>query len=345
MHGTDASLPLTDPTSPIASGALESAATTNTCDLSIVIVSWNTRDLLDTCLRSVLDGGLGDLRAEIIIVDNASGDGSAAWVCAHFPGVCVIENPANVGFARACNQGLRGASGLYFLLLNPDTIVSSGALSQLVNAMDARPDVAVASPLLQFGETGGFKHYGWARFPDARSEWAGHLDLSQSPYPLADCEKPDAIAQMEPFAVDWVGGACFCVRAEAAKSVGLFDEAYFLYGEDVQWCVRFRRAGWKTVLVPSITVTHLGGASSDLIPFATRRHRFVASMRLFRFLYGPVAALPAIAAAYLRYAAFRVRYALKRGAVRQKGETLPSPAAVGADSARTAESGAVNGWQ
>lgn len=327
---------------PETNAPLTPNAATSECDLSIVIVSWNTRELLDACLRSVLGGGLGDLRAEITVVDNASGDGSALWVRAQFPGVCVMENPANIGFARACNQGLGGASGRYFLLLNPDTLVPTGALAHLVHVLDARPDVAVASPLLQFGDAGSFKRYGWARFPDARSEWVGKLDLSQSPYPLEDIETPDASAHLEPFVVDWVGGACLCVRAHSAKAVGLLDEAYFLYGEDVQWCARFCRAGWKTVLVPGVTVTHWGGASSRLIPRATRRHRFIASVRLFRFLYGPVGCLPAVSAAGLRYAAFCIRHALKRGAVRQEGETVtPSPR--NADVPRPAQNGTASG--
>ena len=287
------------------------------CDLSVVIVSWNTRQLLDDCLRSVFGGALGDLQAEIWVVDNASSDGSAEWVRANFPGVHMIANHENGGFARANNQALEKAEGRYFLLLNSDTIVPPTVLARLVYEMDARPDVAVASPLLINHDAARSPQFCWARFPNARSEWAGKLDLSQSPYPLSDYADHDANRRMAPFVVDWVGGACFCVRAEAAQAVGFLDDGFFMYGEETEWCSRFQKAGWKTLIVPALQVTHLGGGSSRAVPVETRRRMFGSSVRLFRLLYGSLGSLPAVLVASARYAAFRVKHGLSKGKTTQ----------------------------
>jgi GT2 family glycosyltransferase len=286
--------------SPPCAPAHESAAdAAEAPDLSIVLVSYNTCDLLDACLRS-LDAGRGALSAEVWVVDNASRDGSAERVRASCPSVGLIENRENVGFARACNQALRRAGGRYFLLLNPDTIVPPGALEALVEAMDAHRDAAVSSPLLL--NTDGSPQPCWARFPSLTSELCGRLDRTQSPYPLADFADPARRAGMRPFAADWVGGACFLVRAEAVRAVGLLDEGFFLYGEEADWCRRFGQAGWNVLLVPSVTVMHRGGASSPSMPARVRRRcLYLAQIRLYRRLYGPLGALPPVAVATARY--------------------------------------------
>lgn len=291
----------------------------NACDLSVVIVSWNTRLLLHDCLTSVLNGGLGDLQAEVWVVDNASHDKSADGVRDHFPTVRVIANTENVGFARANNQALEKATGRYFLLLNSDTIVPPNVLARLVRVMDAWPDAAVASPLLINHDAGGTPQFCWARFPNAKSEWSGKLDLGQSPYPLTDYADHDATPRMACFVVDWVGGACFCVRAEAARSVGLLDDGFFMYGEETEWCSRFQKAGWKTLMVPSLEVTHLGGASSRAVPVETRRRMLRSALRLFHLLYGPAGSLTPSVFAFARYAAYRIKHSF----VRPKKQAAP----------------------
>jgi GT2 family glycosyltransferase len=280
----------------------------DTPDLSIVVVSWNTRQLLADCLHSVY-AHTGDLRVEVFVVDNASQDSSAAMVRENFPAVHLIENTANTGFARANNQALRNAAGRCWLLLNPDTIVPFGALAQLVATLDARPDAAVCSPLL-FNPDGS-PQFCWARFPGVRSELLGELDLTQAPYPLPEFADPARRAAMQPFAADWVGGACFLVRAAAAEQVGLLDESFFFYGEETDWCRRFRDAGWRTLLVPAATVTHIGGQSAKTIGQTARRLLWQSRLRLYSRLYGPLGGLiPSVIAT--------VRYALSR--FRRKGE-------------------------
>lgn len=258
--------------------------------LSIVIVSWNTRALLNECLRAV-DASLAaspHLAAEAWVVDNASADGSADHVAQAFPHVRLIRNTENVGFAHANNQALRQARGRFWLLLNSDAMIRGTALADLVAVLEAHPEAGVCGPRLLNGDNS--LQVSWARFPGLRSELSGALDRSQSP-----C-LPAAFAgeQMpsEPFVVDWVGGACFLVRAEAARQVGLLREDFFMYGEETEWCHRFARAGWKTLLAPGIAVTHLGGQSSQSVPVETRRRMYQSSVMLYRLLYGPVGAAP-----------------------------------------------------
>jgi hypothetical protein len=256
--------------------------------LSIVIVSWNTRSLLDNCLASVFADleTTVDLACEVWVVDNASDDGSAALVREKYPRVRLIENGENVGFARANNQALREAGGGYFLLLNSDTIVPAGALGKLVRVLDAYPYAAVCSPLLLNGD--GTIQPCWACFPNLRSEMTGVLDRSQLPYSLDSLVGVTGDEPLAPFPVDWVGGACFLVRAQAAAEVGLLREDFFMYCEETEWCHRFRRAGWQTLLAPTVRVTHLGGQSSKAVPAVTRRRMYRSSVRLYRILYGTV---------------------------------------------------------
>jgi GT2 family glycosyltransferase len=290
-------------------GAIDAA---QTLDLTVVIVSYNTRGLLEDCLRSLYDGGLDNISSEVRVVDNASEDGSAALVRSAFPQVLLEANGENIGFARANNQALRQADARYFLLLNSDTLVPPGALAGLIGVMDRRPEAAVCSPLLTNED--GSPQFCWARFPGFRSEVAGALDLGQSPYPLGDYADPARRAKMEPFPVDWVGGACFLVRARSTESVGLLDEAFFMYSEETDWCRRFRGIGARTLLVPAVTVTHLGGRSSRRVPEATRTRMYRSHLRLLRLLYGPIGGLPASAVAAARYALFRLRARAAKGA-------------------------------
>lgn len=283
--------------------------------LSIVIVSWNTRDVLDRCLRAVRNAlaASPDLAAEVWVVDNASTDGSVDLVERDYPAVRLVRNDENVGFARANNQALRHARGRYLLLLNSDALVTPPALADLVAVMDAHPEAAVCGPLLLNAD--GTPQICWARFPGLSSELTGSLDRSQSPYPLAAFAQPDTSA-LAPFAADWVGGACFLVRAEAALSVGLLREDFFMYSEETEWCHRFVRAGWKTLLAPAVRVTHLGGQSSKAVPRATRARLFQSSLRLYRILHGPAGSVfPSLVAA-ARFLLFPLKYCLRRGSRR-----------------------------
>jgi GT2 family glycosyltransferase len=202
----------------------------------------------------------------------------------NYPAVRLMENRENVGFSRANNQALRLATGRYLLLLNSDTVITgSCVIARLVAALDVRPDAAVAGPLLLNGD--GTVQVSWARFQSITSELMGRLDRSQSPYPLAWYEDKERRGAMTPYAVDWLGGACLLVRAAAARRVGLLDENFFMYCEETEWCYRFRKAGWLTLLVPSVQIIHLGGQSSKMVPAATRARMYRSSLRLHRILH------------------------------------------------------------
>ncbi len=262
-------------------------------DVSIVIVSWNTCQLLRDCLSTVFSSlqSSPGLIAEVFVADNNSADGSPQMVLAEFPQVKLIQTGANLGFAKGNNLALKQCQGRFYLLLNSDTLVPDGSLAGLVSALEKRPEAAVAGPLLLNAD--GSVQVSWARFPGLASELSGSLDRSQSPYPLETFDDPEARKSLEPFVCDWVGGACFLVRAETATGpLSGLDEKIFMYAEETEWCLRFARAGYKTLLVPGVEVTHLGGGSSGAVPTKTRQRMWRGSLYFYRRALGPVGMLP-----------------------------------------------------
>jgi len=241
-------------------------------DVSVIVVNWNTRALLERCLASVFETS-GDLSLEVIVVDNASTDGSAAMVRERFPEARLIVNPENVGFARANNQGLRVSAGRYQLLLNSDTVVWPGALARMIAFMDEHPCVGVLGAELRNPD--GSLQPSWAAFPSLLSEICGRNFRVRRPYPGS-----------EAFRVDWVGGACLMVRREAADQVGLLDEAIFMYTEETDWCYRLARGGWEIVYLPGACVTHLGGGSSRNSSLRSLLALYASKMYFFRKHYG-----------------------------------------------------------
>lgn len=247
----------------------------NTLDLSVSIVSYRTRDLLRRCLAA-LEVERQRLNLDVTVVDNASRDGTLEMLAAEFPWVRVIQNQRNVGFGAAHNQVLRQARGCYWLVLNSDTVVTEGTLGTLVAFMDANPHVAVAGPKLRYPD--GEVQSSRRRFPSlatlflestqVQRFWSGNAVLRR--YYVADRSDDDCQD------VDWLVGACLMARASAAADVGLFDERFFMYSEELDWCRRFRAAGWRISYVPAAEVVHVEGASSrgDL---AARDQRFQAS--------------------------------------------------------------------
>jgi GT2 family glycosyltransferase len=276
-------------------------------DLSIVIVSWNTKALLRDCLASLRAANL-TLSTEIFVVDNASSDGSPELVQTEFPEVCFIQSGANLGFARANNLALKQARGRYFLLLNSDTIVLEGAFEAVVAALDAHPDAAVAGPLLL--NLDNSVQLSWARFPGWKSELSGSLDRSQSPYPLTDFDNWETRQAMPPFVCDWIGGAVFFVRASAAKASGLLDEQFFMYSEETEWCHRIKtKTNGTTLLVPSVAVVHLGGGSSQAVPKQTRTRMWRSSLRFYQLTQGLLGSLLPSLIATARFALSPLRRA------------------------------------
>jgi GT2 family glycosyltransferase len=240
-------------------------------DLSIIIVSWNVSELLGACLSSLQLPGQDPssehsdthpLDVEIIVVDNASADGTVDMVRTRFPHVRLIANNQNRGFAGGNNQGIAAAQGRYLLLLNPDTKVLNDAVLSLVGCLDGHPDVGLVGPQLLFPD--GQVQSSRRRFPTVptlffESTWlesvapAGILEhyyiLDRSDQAVLD--------------VDWVVGAAMVVRRSVFEQVGGLDEGFFMYSEEMDWCRRIKAAGWRVVYCPRARVVHYEGKSSE----------------------------------------------------------------------------------
>jgi len=224
--------------------------------LSVVIVSFNARADLERCLASLILHK-PDVDHEILVVDNASTDGSAEAVRARWPGVRLVEAGSNLGFARANNVGIRQSFGDLVLLLNGDTLVSAGAIDALIAALENRPDVAVAGPRLIDAGGRAELSFGWmiSPFNELRQKLRARGNLER----LTSRERE----------VDWVSGACLLVRRADAEAVGLLDERYFMYTEDVDFCAAIRARGRKVLFTPAASIVHLRGQSRRAAPRAT----------------------------------------------------------------------------
>jgi len=226
-------------------------------DLSIIIVNWNTRELLIQCLKS-LRQTLQRLKVEVFVVDNGSADGSKEAVRAEFAEVIVIDNLLNLGFARANNQAMRLSKGQYILLLNPDTQVKEGAVETLKAFMDHHPEAGVVGA--QLLNSDGSKQNSIANYPSLATELLNKSLLRRF---FPDRFPGKERAYFEPIEVDSVIGACMMVKRKAIEQVGLFDEDYFLFLEETDWCYRFKRAGWKIYHHPQAEIYHFQGKSAE----------------------------------------------------------------------------------
>ncbi len=257
-------------------------------DLSVVIVSWNVKQLLRECLGSVYRSFDSHGSAyEVIVVDNASTDGSADMVAEDYPQASVIANVENKGFAAANNQGLAKTSGRYMVLLNPDTSLRGNALGTLLSFLEQTPSAGMAGPRLVFGD-GSFQHSAF-EFPSLAQAlidfFPVHHRLTES---RLNGRYPRSLyASGDPFAVDHPLGACMMVRRTVIEQVGGLDEQFFMYCEEVDWARRIKQAGWGVFCVPAAEVVHYAGQSTrqsrDAMFVALWRSRF----RLFDKHYGP----------------------------------------------------------
>jgi N-acetylglucosaminyl-diphospho-decaprenol L-rhamnosyltransferase len=225
-------------------------------DLSIVIVSFNVRDLLEQCIASVARLEADRFIFETIVVDNASSDDSAEMVRKNFPQVRLLVNNYNRGFAAANNRGFADSTGRYVLMLNPDTCVREGSLETLVTFMESRPLAGVCGGKLLYPD-GSLQHSAF-RFPTLAQILLDFFPLNRR---LTDSRLngryPSALyAHGEPFRVDHPLGADFMARRLAADQVGWLDDRFFIYCEEIDWAIRFKRAGWETWCVPKAEIVH-----------------------------------------------------------------------------------------
>jgi hypothetical protein len=260
--------------------------TSRDLDVSVIIVNWNTRDLLIRCLEA-LGQATGGLRLEVIVVDNASRDDSVAVLRQRFPEVRLIANDNNAGFSRANNQGAAVARGRYLLLLNSDAFLTPGALEALLALAEAQPRAGLVGAHLRNAD-GSFQA-SYTPFPTLWREFLiltglGRL-LCGRPFPS---HGPDEAHGPQP--VDYVEGACLLIRREAYEAAGGLDEGYFMYAEEVDLCLTLRRRGWEVWYHPAARVIHLGGASSQTRHPEREGDLYVSRVRLFRKHYGALSA-------------------------------------------------------
>jgi GT2 family glycosyltransferase len=264
-------------------------------DCDVIIVNWNTRDLLARCLESLAGDphlaigsrgkspgeeppdacGSAALSTEITVVDNASSDGSAEMVRERYPWVCLIENRENVGFARASNQALRQCEGQYVVLLNSDTEVQPGALGCLVDALKGEQEAGAAGPRVLNPDGSLQPSYG--SLPSLWSEITGPylLDCFTKPWGKYGGRHMRRIEDRNCVRVDRVSFACTAIKRETVNEVGLLDERFPFYSEDDDWFKRLKDEGWKTLFCPQAEVVHLWGASA-------RKRSGWAALQLYR---------------------------------------------------------------
>jgi GT2 family glycosyltransferase len=295
-------------------------------DVSVIIVSYNTRQLLLSCLKSVADSrGGGDI--ETIVVDNASNDGSRDAVRKEFPHVRLIESKTNLGFSGATNMGMDAASGRLFLLLNSDAEVRPDGVKLLRDFMDANPEIGAAGPRLVYDD--GRTQPSIDSVPNLLTEFL-HLFRLTKLIPGERARRAVAPAMskfsgktvgtyfrtyeggLEPYEVDCVSGACMIVRADAVEKVGGLDTSFFMYMEDMDWCVRFKEAGYKVFYVPEVEVVHHVGGSGAIDKETSENTivaRYDSRLRFFAKHRGRTALL---IERFMMGTAFAIRWPLSR---------------------------------
>lgn len=279
--------------------------------VSVIVVNWNTKDLLRTCLGSVREHL--NLPCEVIVVDNASHDGSPEMVAAEFPEATLIRNDRNLGFGAANNIGMAAAAAPAFLLLNSDARLVDGSIAPLAERLQREPRLGVIGPRLRFED--GRLQASAHRFSTLRLLALEELGF----YKLLPRRKAAEVLlgaywdHARERHVDWVVGACMLVRREVFETTGGFDPAIFLYGEEVEWCERIWAAGWQVLFSPEAEVAHVGHASADTLVGERGRIDLclVAADKLIARRQGRAAGLVAsslrVSGAVLKTVAFSVR--------------------------------------
>lgn len=248
--------------------------------ISIIIISYNCQEEIARCLSSI-----ASLQNEIIVVDNNSKDKTTCDIRENYPRVILIENKENLGFARGVNLGIKKASGEYLVLLNPDTEILNDGIKKLVEFAATNKNIAAVGPRL-LNTDGSFQPSAYS-FPTTLWASLHLLQISKLfskekvgkffPY----FSRPDKIQE-----VDWVTGACICIKKEALKKVGLFDENYFLYFEEIDWCKRAKENGWKIYYYPPAVITHHLERSSSQEKELSLLSRYESMFYYFRKHYG-----------------------------------------------------------
>jgi GT2 family glycosyltransferase len=241
-------------------------------DLSVIIVNWRAKDFLPECFASLKDNIAG-LDAEIVFVDNDSRDGSLEWVKETHPDAKVVENKENLGFSRANNLAIGLCAGEAVMLLNPDTFLKKDSITAMLSLMKENPSAGIVGPRIEYPDGKLYPQCKRA-VPDIRNAFV-HIFRLKS---LLSTRKDYTLDTLDPDEVHEVGavsGSCMLIRREVLNNIGLLDEDFFLYGEDLDFCMRTGRAGWKILYCPRAIVVHHHGQSS-------RKRRLSSTLDFYR---------------------------------------------------------------
>ena len=259
-------------------------------DLSVVIISWNVRDLLDLCLASLYQTrrafpGGGEFRLEVIVVDSASADGSVEMIRQKYPQALLLPQADNVGFTRGNNIGMRRARGDFFLMLNPDTEVSPGTLGIMLDYMKRHRHVGILGPHTLNSD--GSHQSTRRRFPTLmtglfESAWLSAWAPAsvERDYRMLDTNDDEVLQ------ADWAQGSALLLRRELYQAIGGLDEGYTMYSEELDYCRRAKSAGWQVVYHGGATITHHGGKSSEQVAALKQIHFQTSKLRYFRKHHG-----------------------------------------------------------
>jgi hypothetical protein len=254
--------------------------------LSIIILGWNDKKVIADCLRSIYRG-TANLYFEVIVSDNGSTDGSLEMIRSEFPRATVIQNGANLRFAKGNNVAIDASSGDYVLILNPDTIIHDGSLEKFVAFADRHPE-AGAFGCRVLNPDGSYQESG-RPFPTLRGDWIAAFFLRALAH-LSSWFIADRYIGWNgdtERAVDWHSGCCLLIRGDLLKRLGGFDEQFFYYYEDVDLCFRVWKAGYPILFTPSATIVHLGGQSTkERMPLGFELDKYVTRYRYYYKHYG-----------------------------------------------------------
>lgn len=261
-----------------------------TCDLSIIIVTWNVVNYVRDCLKSILLNAPANMTYEIIVVDNASTDLTTTIISYEFPQVKIIPNSRNIGFARGNNQAINIASGRYILFINPDTILHKSALEIMVNFINKHENVGLVGPKL-LDEDGSIQLACARKFPSLLFRLTCDvMSLSSLPligeYLKKHLQYPyDYSLSQE---VEAISGACMLVRSQVLEQIGGFGDEYIHGGEDLELCFRIKLAGWKNYYLHEAIVTHFGGRSSRQARFRVFVNSVLSDQKYYSRSFGRI---------------------------------------------------------
>lgn len=256
-------------------------------DLSIIIVNYEAKEFLKDCFDSIYNS-ITDLRVEIWLVDNSLKDNSLTWVRENYPEVKLIGNEWNLGFSRASNQGIKKSKGRYLLLLNPDTKIVKGKLEDVLKFMDENPEIGICGPKMIDDE--GKLLYSCRSFPNyftSISSSQSLLNRLLPRNPLSQKYLQKDLDRSMIAEVDWVSGSCLFARRKMLEQIGLLDESFFMFCEDVDLCLRAKKNGWKVFYFPFLTVIHSIGGSTSRNPLRAKLEHHRSMYYFFKKHYRP----------------------------------------------------------